>query len=70
MSTMKIAQPMQTTASSGLRSIIARHPLVAYFVLAFAGFWGLQLPMLLSQDGFGFLPSRPCPWCRSPCSPF
>ena len=56
MSTMKIAQPMQTTAGSGLRSIIACHPLVAYFVLAFAGFWGLQLPMLLSQDGFGFLP--------------
>jgi membrane protease YdiL (CAAX protease family) len=35
---------------------IARYPLVAFFILAFVGTWGIQLPMLLSQDGFGLLP--------------
>ncbi len=43
-------------AASALKQGFIRHPLVAYFVLAFAGFWGVQLPMLLSQDGLGLLP--------------
>ena len=46
----------EPTCRTGRRSFLARHPLVAYFVLAFAGFWGLQLPLVLSQDGFGLLP--------------
>ena len=44
-----------TTAQS-LKQAIIRHPLIAYFLLAFAGFWGVQLPVLLSQDRFGLLP--------------
>jgi hypothetical protein len=36
--------------------MIYRHLLVAYFALAFAGAWGVQFPLLLSQDGLGLLP--------------
>lgn len=56
MSTMHIEQHVRDTGGTRLCSIIARYPLVAYFLLAFVGFWGVQLPMLLSQDGFGLLP--------------
>ena len=47
---------IQPASASTLKQLIIRHPLVAYFVLAFGGSWGLQLPMLLSRDGFGLLP--------------
>jgi membrane protease YdiL (CAAX protease family) len=46
----------QPASTSLLKQVIIHHPLLAYFVLAFAGFWGLQLPMLLSRDGLGLLP--------------
>ena len=45
-----ITTPRPTTAQS-LKQAIIRHPLIAYFLLAFAGFWGGQLPLLISQDG-------------------
>jgi membrane protease YdiL (CAAX protease family) len=32
------------------------HPLMAYFSIAFAGTWLLDLPMLLGQDGLGLFP--------------
>ncbi len=46
----------QPASVSALKQVIIRHPLVAYFGLAFAGTWGVQLPMLLSRDGLGLLP--------------
>jgi membrane protease YdiL (CAAX protease family) len=33
-----------------------RHPLVAFFVIAFAGAWIVFLPLVLSQNGQGLLP--------------
>jgi membrane protease YdiL (CAAX protease family) len=51
-----ITTPTQPAAAWSLKQRISRHPLVAYFTLAFAGFWIIQLPMLLSQDGLGLLP--------------
>ena len=53
---MAAIETTQPASTSSLQQAIVRHPLVAYFVLAFAGFWAVQLPMLLSQDGFGLLP--------------
>ena len=52
MATYTTTQP----AAAPLKQGIIRHPLVAFVVLALAGFWGVQLPRLLSQDSFGLLP--------------
>jgi membrane protease YdiL (CAAX protease family) len=40
---------------SGLVSWVKRHPLVAYFLLAFAGAWIFIAPILLSQRAFGLI---------------
>jgi membrane protease YdiL (CAAX protease family) len=54
---------MSTTAntslpevSSPLKRLITRHPLIAFFVIAFAGEWIVFLPLVLSQNGQGLLP--------------
>ena len=46
----------QPAASSPLRRLIIDHPLVVYFVIAFAGSWLFSAPLLLSKNGFGILP--------------
>src|SRR3712207_6004479 len=57
MSTLKITQPAHSAARSGLGSSIARHPLVAFFILAFIITWLPVLPMTLSRNaGVGLLP--------------
>lgn len=54
MSTIVKVTPSESTSS--LRSAILRHPLQAYFVIAFLGTWLLLLPLVLSQGGTGLLP--------------
>src|SRR5215212_1747352 len=39
----------------GIRALLARHPLVSFFVLAFAGTWLTELPYVLSKHGAGIL---------------
>ena len=39
----------------GVAAFIKRHPLVAYFVIAFAGTWILFVPILLSGRGLGLI---------------
>jgi len=51
-----ITTTSQSATSSSLRRLIKRHPLVAFFVLAFAGAWIMFLPLLLSRNGVGLLP--------------
>jgi uncharacterized protein len=51
-----ITTTSQSATSSPLRRLIKRHPLVAFFVLAFAGAWIMFLPLLLSRNGVGLLP--------------
>jgi uncharacterized protein len=36
--------------------VLARHPLVSFFVIAFAGAWLVELPVVLSRTGTGLLP--------------
>jgi membrane protease YdiL (CAAX protease family) len=47
-------------------SVFARHPLVLYFIIAYAGSWIVVLPYLRSADGAGLLPfSWPIPFAVS-----
>ena len=43
------------TTAPGMSAWVKRHPLVAYFVLAFAGTWLCFAPILLSQRGLGLI---------------
>jgi uncharacterized protein len=38
------------------RGLLARHPLVFFFIIAYAGTWLFELPYVLSEDGSGLLP--------------
>ena len=42
--------------SSPLKRLIIRHPLLAFFVIAFAGTWIAFLPLVLAQNGLGLFP--------------
>jgi len=55
-----IATPSQPATSSPLKRLIRSHPLVSYFVIAFAGTWAFLLPFALSRgvNGLGILPFR------------
>ena len=47
---------------SPLVAWIKRYPLIAYFVLAFAGTWLVMSPLVLGQDGSGLLPYHLPDW--------
>jgi uncharacterized protein len=51
-----IATPSEATNSSPLKRLIKHHPLIAFFVIAFAGEWIAFLPLVLAQNGLGLLP--------------
>ena len=53
MATITTTQPAST---SSLKRFISRHPVLAYFLLAFASGWIVWLPLVLSQSGIGLLP--------------
>ena len=46
----------QAATTSPLKRLIIRHPLIAFFVIAFAGSWVATLPLVLAQNGLGLLP--------------
>jgi membrane protease YdiL (CAAX protease family) len=46
----------QPATTSPLKRLIIRHPLIAFFVIAFAGAWIVTLPLVLAQNGLGLLP--------------
>ena len=53
-----ITATSQPVISSPLKRLISGHPLVAYFVIAFAGTWAFLVPFALSRNvnGLGLLP--------------
>src|SRR5215831_4725725 len=53
-----ISTTLQPVTSSRFKRLVYRHPLVAYFVIAFAGTWAFLLPFALSRNeyGLGILP--------------
>jgi uncharacterized protein len=63
---------MTTTSSqpaSARQGLLARHPLVSYFLIAFAFTWALLFSVLLSKDGLGLLPYRVSPSLASAIVP-
>jgi hypothetical protein len=69
---MATAAPVQPAAPRrGIKALLARHPLVSFFVLAYAGTWLTELPYVLSEDGSGLLPySSPLLIWTSPLTVF
>src|SRR5207247_9409965 len=57
---MATAAPVQPDAPRrGIKALLARHPLVFYFIIAYAFTWlAAWLPFVLSEDGAGLLPYR------------
>ena len=51
----------QPTTSPSLRRLVARHPVVAFLLMAFVFAWTIMLPLLLSESGFAVLPFA-LPW--------
>ena len=51
---MTTAAPVQPSAPH--QSVLARHPVTFYFIIAYAGSWLVWLPLALSEDGTGLLP--------------
>src|SRR5918993_3786685 len=53
-----------TTANASERpatvrgGLLARHPLISFFVMAYAGTWIVLAPWVLSEDGLGLLPYK------------
>src|SRR5215207_8816472 len=47
---------VRQAASPQPRGLLARHPLVFFFIIAFAGTWLFEMPYVLSEDGSGLLP--------------
>src|SRR5918997_3772744 len=44
--------------ASPQRSLLARHPLISFFVMAYAFTWIAWSPWVLSEEGVGLLPFR------------
>ena len=53
---MSTAANPPVQAASPYKGLLARHPLVFFFIIAYAGTWLFELPYVLSADGSGLLP--------------
>src|SRR4028118_435284 len=52
---MTVANPPVQSASPD-KGLLARHPLIFYFLIAYAGTWLVSVPFALSGNGVGLLP--------------
>jgi membrane protease YdiL (CAAX protease family) len=67
---MSVANPPLQSATP-YKGLLARHPLVFFFIIAYAGTWLTELPYVLSEDGAGLLPfSSPLLIWTSPLTVF
>jgi hypothetical protein len=42
----------------GIKALLARYPLVFYFIIAYAFAWLAEMPLVVSEDGAGLLSYR------------
>src|SRR3712207_8208191 len=58
--------------SAAREGLLARHPLVSFFIIAYVGTWLVELPYVRFADGAGLLPfSWPIPfWVSAVVAPF
>jgi membrane protease YdiL (CAAX protease family) len=62
MTTVQSQPIVQSVGTSSFKRLLASHPLVSYFILAFVGTWLLDAPMVFGKDGLGiFSYSVPLP---------
>ena len=54
--TIRGASDMAIGVTGGTKPLLARHPLVSYFLIAYAYSWLAWMPLVLSEDGAGLLP--------------
>jgi uncharacterized protein len=52
---MTTISSVASTSESGLKAFAKRHPLTAYFTMAYAFTWVLVIPIMLSQMGLGLI---------------
>ena len=54
---MATSAPLQPAAPQrGIKALLARHPLVSFFVMAYAFSWIVWAPWVLGEDGAKVLP--------------
>jgi uncharacterized protein len=49
---------IERAPGGGIKALLARHPLVFYFIIAYAFSWLAWMPLVLSEDGAGLLSYR------------
>src|SRR5262245_66521956 len=52
---MKRSIGQSDVIDGGSKSLLARYPLVFYFIVAYAFAWLAEMPLVLSEDGAGLL---------------
>ena len=48
-----------SVATAPRQNLLATHPLISFFVMAYACSWLVWMPVVLSEDGVGLLPFSP-----------
>jgi CAAX protease family protein len=56
MSVLTSAADTPGEPTSASKNLMVRHPYVSFFVILSAGVWLVYLPLILGQNGLGFLP--------------
>src|SRR5262249_18550631 len=55
---MKMSIGQSNVIDGGSKSVLARYPLVFYFIIAYAFAWLAEMPLVLSADGAGLFSYR------------
>jgi uncharacterized protein len=65
MTSMSVDNASVQQPASPRRGLLARHPLISFFVMAYAFSWIVWSPWVLSEDGVGLLPYELSGWTKA-----